>query len=86
MLARTRLPGKQREMLEHDAAVGARRADRLALDQDLAGLDRQEAADQIEQRRLAAAGRTEQREEFAAAARSSDTSSSASTGRPLGGR
>ncbi len=60
------LPGKQREVLEHDAAVGARRADRLALDQDLAGLGRQEAADQIEQRRLAAAGRAEQREEFPA--------------------
>ena len=26
-------PGKQREMLEHDAAIGSGRGDRLALDQ-----------------------------------------------------
>ena len=52
-------------MLEHDAAVGAGAGDRLAVDQDGAGLDRQEAADQIKQRRLAAAGRPEQGDEFA---------------------
>ena len=54
-------------MLEHDAAVGAGAGDRLAVDADGAGLDRQEAADQIEQRRLAAAGGPEQRDEFAVA-------------------
>ena len=51
-------------MLEHDAAIGARRRDRLAFDMDAALLDRQKAAEQIQQRRLAATGRTEQGEEF----------------------
>ena len=41
--------------------------DRLAVDADGAGLDRHEAADQIEQGRLAAAGGPEQRDEFAVA-------------------
>ena len=43
---------------------GPGRRNRLALDMDAALLDRQEAAEQIEQRRLAAAGRTEQGQEF----------------------
>ncbi len=52
-------------MLEYDAAVGSGPADRLAVHADGAGLDRQKAADQIEQSRFAAAGRPEQRDEFA---------------------
>ena len=52
-------------MLEHDAAVGAGAGDRLAVDADGAGFHREKAADQVEQCRLAAAGRAEQRDEFA---------------------
>src|SRR5215472_1408724 len=59
-----RLPRKQREMLKDDAAIGTRRADRLALDEYLAGFRGEKAADEIEQRRLAAAGGSEQRDEF----------------------
>src|SRR5262249_58589154 len=33
-----RLPGEQREMLEHDAAVRSRSGDRPAVDQDATGL------------------------------------------------
>ena len=51
-------------MLKDDAAIGARRADRLALDEDLAGFRGEKAADEVEQRRLAAAGRPKQRDEF----------------------
>src|SRR5207302_443613 len=58
------LPRKQREMLEHDAAIGTGRADRLAVDRDRAGLIAQEAADQITQGRLAATRRPQQRNEF----------------------
>jgi hypothetical protein len=59
-----RLPRKQREVLKHDPAIGPWGADRLTLDEDLAGLRGEKAADEIEQRRLAAAGRSEQRNEF----------------------
>src|SRR5262245_3307430 len=52
-------------MLKDDAAIGTRRADRLALDEDLAFLGGKKAADEIKQRRLAAAGRPEQRDELA---------------------
>src|SRR5262249_26742495 len=58
------LPRKQREMLKDDAAIRAGRGDRLALDEDRAGLRREETADEIEQRRLAAAGGSEQRYEL----------------------
>ena len=71
-------------MLEDDATVGTGRADQLAVDQDPAGLGRKEAADEIEQRGLNR--RTEQRQELATADLEGETSSSASTGRPLGGR
>src|SRR5262249_21995683 len=79
------LPGKQREVLEDDAAVGAGLGHRPAVDADGAALDRQEAADEIDQGRLAAA-------RGASSARNShlptsiETSSSASTGAPRGGR
>ena len=52
-------------MLEDDAAVGAWAGDLLAVDQNGAGFDRQKAADQIEQRRLAATGRPEQGDKLA---------------------
>src|SRR5215470_1536406 len=67
-----RLPGKQREVLEHDAAVGPGASDRLAFDQDAAALDREESTDQIKQRRLAAAGGAEQRQELPCAHRKRD--------------
>jgi hypothetical protein len=60
-----RLPGIKREALEDDAAVGAGAGDRLAGDRDGAGLHRQEAPEQIEQRALAAAARAQQRQELA---------------------
>src|SRR5262249_56360225 len=60
-----RLPRKQREVLEHDAAVRSWSADRFAVDGDRAGFGRQEAAKQIKQGRLAAPRRSEQRQEFA---------------------
>src|ERR1700730_1388205 len=59
------LPREQGKVLEHDAAVGARRDDRIAVDENPPALDRQEAADQIKQGGLAAARRTEQRHELA---------------------
>ncbi len=65
MLPRTVFQGNKREMLENDAAVGTGAGDPLAVDADSAGFDRQKAADQIEQRRLAASGRAEQRHKFA---------------------
>ena len=52
-------------MLEDDAAIRPRTRHRRAFDADGAGLDRQETADEIEQRRLAAARGTEQRDELA---------------------
>ena len=64
-VAAHRFPGKQREMLKHDATIRARRAHRLALDRDRAGLDREKAADQVQQRRLPAARWPEQGDEFA---------------------
>src|SRR6185503_19970988 len=61
------LPGKQREVLKHDAAIGAGLGHRPAVDPDGTALDRQEAADQIEQGGFAAARRAEQRQELALA-------------------
>ena len=61
------LPGEQREVLEHDAAIGSGAGDRLALDQDFSGLGRKKPADEIEEGRLSATAWTEQRHEFALA-------------------
>src|SRR5581483_10800228 len=60
-----RAPGKEREVLEHHAAIRAGPGDRRTFDADCALLHRQEAADEIEQRRFAAARGSEQRDEFA---------------------
>src|SRR5262249_8803708 len=59
-----RLPRKQREVLKDDTAIGPGGADRLALDEDLAGLRGEKTADEVQPRRLAAAGRSEQRDEL----------------------
>ena len=52
------------EILEHDAAVHAAPGDRLAADPDFARGGREEAGDDVEQRRLAAAGRADDAQEF----------------------
>jgi hypothetical protein len=60
---------EHRVVLEHHAdraLVGAQVADRLALEQDLAGVQWVKAGDRAQQRGLAAAARAEQREECAA--------------------
>jgi hypothetical protein len=53
-----------REVLEHHAAVHALAGDRLAADPDGAAGRRQEARDDVEQGRLAAAARAYQAQEF----------------------
>ena len=57
-------PWEQREMLEHDATIGPRPRDRLAINRDGSRFDRQESAHQVKQRRFSAAGGSEQRDEF----------------------
>src|SRR5262249_27502882 len=52
-------------MLEDDAAVGTGTADRRPVEQDAPRLRRQEAANQVQQCRLAATGGPEQSEELA---------------------
>ena len=66
------LPGKQREVLEHDAAVRPRLADRRAAHADFAGRAGHEAADHVQQRALAAAARSDDGDEFAVADRQRD--------------
>ena len=65
-------PRQQREILEHERALGAGAVDRLAFDQDLAGIARDQAGDDLEQRGLAAAARTEQGRELALGERQVD--------------
>ena len=60
-----RLPGKQRILLKHHAAVGAGAVHRLAVDGDDARGRLEEAGDRVEQRRLSAAGGTDDRDELA---------------------
>jgi hypothetical protein len=58
-------PGKQLgEILEHHAAVHAVAGDRLAVDADLARGRRNEARDDVEEGRLAAAARADDADEF----------------------
>ncbi len=52
-------------MLKHDAAVGAGRCNRLALDENTTAFDGQKPTDEIKQRRLSATGRPEQSQKFA---------------------
>src|SRR5581483_991672 len=66
-IAEHRLPWKQREVLEDDAAIGARAADRVVLDTDGALFNGKKSTDEIEQGGFAAAGRPEQSDEFAIA-------------------
>ena len=61
------LPGKQRELLEHHAAVGAGAAHFLAVDADRAGVGRDEAAHDVQEGALAAAARADDGDELALA-------------------
>src|SRR6478735_4638728 len=63
------LPRKERELLEHHAAVGPRAAHFLAVDADAAGLGGDEAADDVQERALAAAARPDHGDELALAHR-----------------
>jgi len=65
-------PGKQGEMLEHDAAVRPRFADCGAAHADFAGRAGHEAADHVQQRALTAAARSDDGDEFALADRQRD--------------
>src|SRR5262245_57726278 len=58
-------PGEQRIALEHDAAIRPRPADGPAPQAQATGGRMQEAADEIEQRALAATARSDDRDEFA---------------------
>jgi hypothetical protein len=52
-------------VLEDDRAVGSGLGDRLAVEHDAAGIGPDEAADDVEERRLAAAGVADDRDELA---------------------
>src|SRR5258706_15572942 len=57
-------PGKEAEFLENQDAVSAWSLNAFAVDQDLAGSLLVQASDQVQQRRFAAAGRTDYAEEL----------------------
>jgi len=57
-------PGKQRELLEHHAAIGAGRPDRGAVEAQLAAARGLEAADDVQERALAAARRPDDGDEL----------------------
>src|SRR5436853_1023667 len=62
-VAERRAPGEQLgEILEHHAPIEAMAGHRLAADADLAGAWRQKPSDDVEQRRLPAAGRPDDAE------------------------
>src|SRR5213080_1309884 len=63
-VARHGEPRKQHVLLEHDAAVRTGSRDGTAVDQHLAGGRTEKAGDDVQQRRLAAAGGTEQADEL----------------------
>ena len=65
-------PGHQRVLLEHDAALGARARDRLAVEDDLARRVLHEAGDAGQERGLAAARRAERDDEVAGIERQVD--------------
>ena len=56
-------------MLKHHGAIGSGAADRLPVDAHLAGIERFQAGDHLEQRGLAASARAEQADELAGADR-----------------
>ncbi len=60
-----RLPGEQRVLLKHHAAVGARSRDRIAVDGDFAAGRLEKAGDRVEQRGFSAARWADDRNEFA---------------------
>ena len=57
-------PGKQRELLEHHAAIGPRRPDRTAVETQVAAAGRLEAAEDVQEGALAAARRSDDRDEL----------------------
>ncbi|MGY3353362.1 hypothetical protein ACVWZK_000025 [Bradyrhizobium sp. GM0.4] len=61
----SRAPGKQRVLLEYDAAVARRSVDDLTVEQDAPTARCRQATEQIQQGRLAAAARPDQRKELA---------------------
>jgi hypothetical protein len=64
-VAERRAPWEQLgKILEHHAAIEAVTGDRFAADADLTGAGEEKARDDIEQRRLTAAGRADDAEEF----------------------
>ena len=67
-------PGHQGVLLEHDAAIGARTVDRVAVELDRAFGGRQEAGDAVEQRRLATPRGADGDQEGAVAQRQIDVS------------
>src|SRR5262249_6914371 len=64
-VAGDRLPGKEREFLEHHAAVGPGAVDQPTVNTDRSGVGRDEAPHDVEQRALAAAARADDRDELA---------------------
>ena len=60
-----REPGQQRVVLEHDAALGARRSDLAVVAQEDAARRQRQAGDEVQERRLAAARVADQRHELA---------------------
>src|SRR6266566_3640510 len=64
-VAKRGAPGKElREILEHDAAIGALAADGLTADPDFSACRREKSRDDVEQRGLATARGTQQAEEL----------------------
>ena len=61
------LPGKERELLEHHAAIRAGAGHRIAVDADRAGVGIDEAAHDVQERALAAAARADHGDELALA-------------------
>ena len=63
-IALHRAPRQQPELLEHHGAVGARTGDRLAGHLQIAGIELQQAEQDVQERALAAARRPDDRQKF----------------------
>ena len=66
-VAANRQPGKQAEFLKDQDAIGPRPAHRRAIDQNLSRSLRLQTGDQVQQRGLAASGRTDDAEKLSRA-------------------
>src|SRR5262245_32238734 len=64
-VAADRAPGEERVFLEHHAPIRPRADDRAAVNADLPGVARDEAAEDVEQGALAAPARADDRDELA---------------------